>query len=90
MSAKVHKFESTAEAYDACQCDDDIKTGDVLVIASEGVVGIADTWPIAVTAERGQLHGARDWQATADHLGGWASIIAAKKTARRLGFTVVE
>jgi hypothetical protein len=28
----------------------------VLVIPSEGVVGIADTWPIAVTQEHGALH----------------------------------
>jgi len=52
----VHYFESTGEAYDACQCDKAIKTGDVLVIRSERVVGIADTWPMAVTAKHGELH----------------------------------
>jgi hypothetical protein len=52
----IHKFESTGNAYDACQCDEDIKNGDILVIASEGVIGIADTWPFAVTAEAGSLH----------------------------------
>ena len=52
----IHKFESTREAYDACQCDEDIKRGDLLVIESEGVVGVADTWPYAITEECGDLH----------------------------------
>jgi hypothetical protein len=42
-------------AYDACntgQCH----RGDVLVIESEGIVGIADTWPIAVTEQQGEFH----------------------------------
>jgi hypothetical protein len=53
---RAHLFESTGEAYDATQCDDDVKTGDVLIIASEKVIGIAYTWPIAVTKEHGKLH----------------------------------
>jgi hypothetical protein len=52
----VHQFESSGEAYDATQCDESIKNGDVLVIASEGVIGIADTWPVAVTIAKGELH----------------------------------
>ena len=52
----VHYFESTRDAYDACQCDDNIKQGDLLIIESEGVVGIADTWPVAITTECGDLH----------------------------------
>ena len=52
----IHKFDSTAEAYDACQCDEDIKRGDLLVIESEGVVGVADTWPYAITEAHGELH----------------------------------
>jgi hypothetical protein len=52
----VHYFESTGEAYDACQCDENIKNGDVLVIESEGVVGVADTWPFAITEAHGALH----------------------------------
>lgn len=55
-SIAVHHFSSTEDAYDACQCDEAIKTGDVLVIASEGVVGVAYTWPFAVTPEAGELH----------------------------------
>lgn len=53
---QIHKFESSGDAYDACQCDDGIKDGDVLVIESEGVVGVADTWPFAVTVAHGELH----------------------------------
>lgn len=53
---KTHAFESTGEAYDAVQCDDDIDNGDVLDVASEGVVGLAYTWPVAVTAGAGKLH----------------------------------
>lgn len=52
----VHRFASTGEAYDACMCYETIKRGDVLVIESEGVVGVAYTWPFAVTPEAGELH----------------------------------
>lgn len=54
--AKVHEFDSTGDAYDACQCYDEIKDGDLLLIKSERVVGIAGTWPVAVTAKNGKLH----------------------------------
>lgn len=54
---KVHHFESTRDAYDASQCDEDVSTGDILIIASEQVVGISYTWPFAVTKEAGGLHG---------------------------------
>lgn len=53
---KIHFFESTGEAYDACQCAPEIKIGDILFIPSEGVVGIADVWPVAITADHGDLH----------------------------------
>ena len=52
----VHKFESTGAAYDACQTDEAVKNGDILVIESEGVVGVAYTWPFAVTWRTGELH----------------------------------
>lgn len=52
----AHVFDSTAEAYDATQCDDSIRKGDRLLIVKEAVVGLADTWPIAVTVEHGELH----------------------------------
>jgi hypothetical protein len=54
----VMEFESSAEAYDACQTGE-APTGTILVIPSEGVVGISDTWPVAVTNNTGKLHGLR-------------------------------
>jgi len=63
MATTIHRFGSTAEAYDACQCDPDIKTGDVLIIAPEGVVGIAGTWPVAVTQAHGEFHRVAQWTA---------------------------
>ena len=53
---KIHNFDTTGEAYDACQCDDDINTGDVLVIDNENVVGLAWVWPFALTENSGKLH----------------------------------
>ncbi|PPD07344.1 MAG: hypothetical protein CTY28_09560 [Hyphomicrobium sp.] len=52
----IHAFLTTGAAYDACQCVTDLHKGDTLLIASEGVVGIADTWPFAVTKTHGSLH----------------------------------
>ena len=59
---KVHEFHSTVEAYDATQCRDNIQRGDTLHIPREKVVGIADTWPLAITKEYGELHTARAGQ----------------------------
>ena len=53
---KIHHFDSTGDAYDACQCDDNIDTGDVLVIDNENVVGLAWVWPFALTEACGKLH----------------------------------
>lgn len=74
---KTHIFLSTGAAYDACQCDDDINDGDILLIPSEQVVGVADTWPFAVTKKSGDLHGVSDW--THPHLDQYASAIAAAR-----------
>lgn len=56
---KIHKFDSTEEAYDATQCSADVSVGDILIIESEQVVGLADVWPIAVSLHNGQLHTVR-------------------------------
>ncbi|MFB7575364.1 MULTISPECIES: hypothetical protein [unclassified Streptomyces] len=54
----VHRFGDTVEAYDATQCRDDIRDGDVLVVEPEGVVGFLDAaWPVAITEEHGEFHG---------------------------------
>jgi hypothetical protein len=53
----VWHFASTGEAYDATQTDERIKDGDVLVVASEEVVGfLLQAWPVAVTEARGHFH----------------------------------
>ena len=53
---RIHAFETTGNAYDAVQTDEAIGTGDTLLILGEAVVGVALTWPFAVTAECGHLH----------------------------------
>jgi hypothetical protein len=55
----VGVFETTTEAYTATQTDEECTTGTVLYIPSEGVVGLADTWPVAITKEHGELHSIR-------------------------------
>jgi hypothetical protein len=57
---QVHTHDSTQDAYDACQTEDTHKDGDILHIPSEGVVGLVDTWPLAVTVAHGELHTIRD------------------------------
>lgn len=52
---KVHYCISSAEAYDAIQTGE-IPVGEVVVVQSEGVVGVSDTWPVAVTKARGSFH----------------------------------
>ena len=51
-----HAFASTGNAYDATQCDEAIRTGDTLIVLPENVVGVAMTWPFAVTQAHGKLH----------------------------------
>lgn len=53
---RVHFFETTGDAYDDTQCRYDIQTGDILVCTEDQVVGLADTWPVAVTTKAGNLH----------------------------------
>lgn len=56
-SPRVHHFDDTRSAYDATQWNDEIRDGDVLVIASEKVVGLLrSAWPFALTVRHGELH----------------------------------
>lgn len=60
-AVSVHHFESSGEAYDASQCYDEIKDGDVLVIKSERVVGVLHkAWPVALTPNFGKFHRTQD------------------------------
>jgi hypothetical protein len=61
---KMHKFSDTGTAYDCTQCgctfeggvETQVKNGDLLLIDTEQVVGVTDTWPFVVTAAAGKLH----------------------------------
>lgn len=89
----VHQFETSGEAYDATQYRDDIANGDVLLVVSEGVVGVADTWPVAVTIAAGKLHTPGEGYSLASVFEGRAAavgIAAAKAVATRHGFAVRE
>ncbi|UXX93949.1 hypothetical protein N7U49_21305 [Streptomyces sp. AD2-2] len=81
----VWTFYSTGEAYGAVQCREEIRDGDVLVVERENVVGIAQTWPFALTEEFGQLHTLKpDFRTYKD--GAYvASIPVAEREAARLG-----
>ena len=56
VARRLHSFASTGNAYDATQCDETISAGDTLLVLTERVVGIAMTWPFAVTEANGKLH----------------------------------
>ena len=63
----AHYFSNTNEAYDACQIGETdggvrVEMGDILIIHSELVVGVCDTWPIAVTPVHGALHKVDNWE----------------------------
>lgn len=59
----VHYFLDAHSGYDATQCDERIKDGDVLVVESAGIVGILYdvAWPVALTEA-----GAAEWGAFRD------------------------
>ena len=59
---KIYYYEDTSSAYDDTQSQylNEVVNGDILVIESEKVVGVADTWPVSVTSERGELHSLKE------------------------------
>lgn len=57
FAARRHHASATSgNAYDATQTDERVSTGDTLIVLAEQVVGVACTWPFAVTAIAGALH----------------------------------
>lgn len=57
---RVHFYDSSDAAYEACLDDSPcIKEGDVLAILAEGIIGLASSYPLAVTLTTGALHGLR-------------------------------
>ncbi|WP_213664138.1 hypothetical protein [Stutzerimonas stutzeri] len=94
-NAIPHPFASTVDAYDQTQCNPAIRVGDTLLIASEQVVGLSWAWPVAVTAQAGDLHEMAEAEsAVADVIrsAGWSpdQIRAAVEVADAQGFTVAE
>lgn len=87
----AHRFDSTAEAYNATQCRDDIHDGDVLIIEREGVVGfLRSAWPAAVTVAHGELHRVKGDPRTLDD-GRYAdSAIRAERIAAEYEFALAE
>jgi hypothetical protein len=85
-------FDSTGDAYDATQCDDSIENGDALVIETEGVVGLAWVWPVAVTVNAGDLHAVDGSAARTVVDAGWSAdqIRAAVELADGFKFPVAE
>lgn len=82
---KVHTFDSSGEAYDASQYDDDIKDGDVLHVPSEKVTGLlVKAWPTAVTEKHGSFHRLADgitWESFEDGRYAESALTAAKVAA---------
>ena len=100
----VHTFPDSRSAYDATQTgqwyDDatdsevEVKNGDILVIPDEGVVGLCSTWPVAVTANAGQLHAMKSEYATPEDIAEvtklpLAAVQVAFQKAQELGFETV-
>jgi hypothetical protein len=85
-------FESSGEAYDRIQWDDHIRTGRIFTVESEKIVGIAWAWPIAVTAEHGELSSTkrdpRQWKDEEPKIA--TSVAAALELARCKGWTLAD
>lgn len=50
----IHYFDTTGDAYDAANTW--LEHGSVICVPNENVIGLSWTWPIAVSAEAGELH----------------------------------
>ena len=92
---RAHVFDDSGEAYNATQCSDAIRRGDVLVIEDEGVVGLANAWPLAVTAEAGEFHLIDDKPGSVQSVLGDAGITAeqvrgATAVAEALGYPLAH
>lgn len=50
----IHVFRSSGDAYDCCQWNEEINTGDILVVPTEGnVIALAGTWPTRIVGGNG-------------------------------------
>lgn len=92
---RIHAFGSTGNAYEAVQTDETIAAGETLLILDERVVGVAMTWPFAITAKPGKLHAVCEPGAgeSLEHIEKAlgvpdGSIARACRLARTLGFAI--
>lgn len=62
----VHRFESNEEAYDASQCDEAIKDGDLLV-TPDAIAVLMQAWPVLLYGDTmGVFHKLADGVTWAD------------------------
>lgn len=92
----VHRFTDTDTAYDVTQSEErhrmGIRDGDVLVVESEGVVGVlANNWPIALTEAHGKFHLVAERYRIREMNGGRyaASGDSAERVAAELGLSLL-
>jgi hypothetical protein len=87
-----HTFDSSGAAYDASQCDDRIKDGDLLVVPSEKLVGILYevAYPVAVTKDIGVFGHFIDGHVPPSDDKYAPQIAKAIALAKELGFEVQE
>jgi hypothetical protein len=52
----VHEFPDGGEAYDASQCEDEIRDGDVLLVTGQGAGVLVQAWPTLVVGEVEAFH----------------------------------
>lgn len=80
----VHSFSgSTGSAYDETQCRDDIRSGDILVVEEEKVVGImVAAWPTSVTVNAGKFEVIEPNLSVDDVCAKWTSEDADKEWVR--------
>ncbi|RUE86337.1 hypothetical protein IPC1135_29655 [Pseudomonas aeruginosa] len=89
---QTHIFDSTGAAYDATQCDQAVGKGHALHVSAEKVVGLAWTWPVAITLEAGALHCMGDTPDTVISDAGWTTeqIKHAVALADQCGYPVAD
>ncbi|WP_371099294.1 hypothetical protein [Streptomyces sanglieri] len=86
----VHRFDDTTAAYNASQCYDEIKDGDVLVVAGERAIAVLmGAYPVALTILNGQFHDGLEESARTIREGRYAaSVDVAEEIAAGLGLAL--
>ncbi|MFE3146613.1 hypothetical protein ACFXJ6_08105 [Streptomyces sp. NPDC059218] len=86
----VHRFDDTTTAYNASQCHDEIKDGDLLVVASERAIAVLmGAYPVALTILNGQFHDGLEESARTIREGRYAaSVDVAEEIAAGLGLAL--